>query len=196
VATGALVVAPIYLAVLLLLKAAQTVAGLIRPFSALLPAWFPAERTLSLLLALAIFFLIGLGVRTLAGRTLSERLEKSLAQRVPGYALLRNLTRQLADQGDDSAWKPALVELEDALVPAFIIEEVDGGRYTVFVPSAPTPFAGTVYVLDGPRVHPLPVPFTQALSAVSQWGSGSKELVAAMQAEASRNGIRADRGLG
>jgi hypothetical protein len=31
-------------------------------------------------------------------------------------------------------------------------------------------------------VHPLDVPFTQALKSVSRWGSGSKELVAAMEA--------------
>jgi hypothetical protein len=34
------------------------------------------------------------------------------------------------------------VEIEEALVPAFIIEELDDGRFTVFVPSVPTPFAG------------------------------------------------------
>ena len=32
-----------------------------------------------------------------------------------------------------------LAEIEEALVPAFIIEELADGRYTVFVPSVPTP---------------------------------------------------------
>jgi hypothetical protein len=31
------------------------------------------------------------------------------------------------------------------------------------------------------RVHPLNVSFTQAIQSVSRWGSGSKELVAAMK---------------
>jgi len=30
-------------------------------------------------------------------------------------------------------------------------------------------------------VHPLDVPFTQAIKAISRWGSGSKELLAAMK---------------
>jgi uncharacterized membrane protein len=51
----------------------------------------------------------------------------------------------------------------------------------VFVPSIPTPFAGAVYILEHQRVHVLDVPFTQAVKAVSRWGSGSKELVAAME---------------
>ena len=32
-------------------------------------------------------------------------------------------------------WKPVLAEIEDALVPAFIVEELDDERFTVFVPS-------------------------------------------------------------
>ncbi len=74
-----------------------------------------------------------------------------------------------------------LVEIEDALVPAFIIEELDDGRLTIFVPSVPTPLAGAVYVLSRERVHILDVPFTQAIRSVSRWGSGSRELVAAMR---------------
>ena len=108
-------------------------------------------------------------------------MEKAFFERLPGYGLLRSLTQRLANDGDETAWKPALVELEDALVPAFIIEELDDGRLTVFVPSVPTPLAGAVYILSRERVHALDIPFTQAIRSVSRWGSGSKDLVAAMR---------------
>ena len=180
---GLLVVVPLYLSVLLLLKAMQSVVGLVRPVAMLLPAWLPAEHALSLLLVIILCFLIGAAVRTPAGRAIRERIEKSLFERIPGYALLRSLTQRIAGKDEERAWKPALVEIEEALVPAFIIEELDDGRFTVFVPSVPTPFAGAVYVLAPERVHPLDVPFTQALQSVSRWGSGSKELVAAMETE-------------
>ena len=68
-----------------------------------------------------------------------------------------------------------------ALVPAFIIEEHGDGRFTVFVPSVPTPFAGAVYILSEARVHPVDVPFAQAIQSISKWGSGSKALIAAMK---------------
>ena len=180
---GLLVVVPLYLSVLLLLKAMQSVVGLVRPIAMLLPEWFPAEHALSLLLVMILCFLIGAAVRTPAGRAIRERIEKSLFERIPGYALLRSLTQRIAGKDEERAWKPALVEIEEALVPAFIIEELDDGRFTVFVPSVPTPFAGAVYVLAPERVHPLDVPFTQALQSISRWGSGSKELVAAMETE-------------
>jgi uncharacterized membrane protein len=180
---GLLIVAPIYLAVLLLLKAMHSVMAVVRPLAMLLPAWFPAEHVLSLLLVLIVCFLIGVAVRTPAGRAFRERIETSFFDRLPGYALVRSLTQRLAGQDEENVWQPALVEIEEALVPAFIMEELEDGRFTVFVPSVPTPLAGAVYILSRERVHPLDVPFTQAIKSVSRWGAGSKALVAAMKTD-------------
>src|SRR5262249_55370706 len=177
---GAIILAPIYLSILLVLKAMQAVAGLVKPIAKLLPDWFPAERVLSLVLVLVVCFLIGVAIRTRAGQAIKERIEKSLLERIPGYALFRSLTQQLAGSREEQVWKPALAEIEEALVPAFIIEEFDDGRFTVFVPAAPTPLSGSVYILTPERVHPVDVPFTHAIKSLSRWGSGSKELVAAM----------------
>jgi uncharacterized membrane protein len=178
---GLLIVAPIYISVLLLLKVMQAVGGFVHPFAMLLPEWFPAERFLSLVLVLIICFLIGASVRTARGRAARERLEKALFERIPGYALFRSLTQQLAGSSKEQVWKPALAEIEEALVPAFIIEEFDDGRFTVFVPSAPTPVSGSVYILTPERVHPVDIPFTHAVQALARWGAGSKEFVEAME---------------
>ena len=178
---GLLIVVPVYLAVLLLLKGMKSAATLVRPFAALLPDWIPAENLFSLLLVLIICFIVGVAVRTRSGRAVRERTEVALFGRLPGYGLIKSLTQRLAGDSEESAWTPALIELEDALVPAFIIETLDDGRFTVFVPSVPTPLAGAVYVLTPARVHILDVPFTQAIRSVSRWGSGSGDLVAAMR---------------
>jgi len=178
---GLFVVVPVYLAVLLLLKGMKSVAGLVRPFSALLPAWVPAEDFFALLLVLVLCFVVGMGVRTRAGRVAREAMEKLFFARLPGYGLLRGLTQRLAGDSEDTPWAPALVEIEDALVPGFIIEELKDGRVTVFVPSVPTPLAGAVYIIERARVHELDIPFTEAIKSISRWGAGSKDLVAAMR---------------
>jgi len=178
---GLLVVVPIYLSILLLLKAMGSVVGLVAPFAKLFPESLPAAQLLSLLVVLIGCFLVGAAVRTQAGRALRERIERSLFERLPGYALIRSLTQRVAGKDEETVWKPALVEIQEALVPGFIIEELDDGRFTVFIPSVPTPLAGAVYILDRHRVHPLDVPFTQAIKSVSRWGEGAKDLVAAMK---------------
>jgi len=181
--TGFLIVVPIYLAILLLLKAMKSVVSLVQPIALLLPDSLPAETLLSLLFVLVFCLLIGLIVHTRIGAAVRERMETTLFERIPGYALIRSLTQQLAGSSQEKVWKPAFVEIEEGLVPAFIIEEFDDGRYTVFVPSIPTPLAGAVYILDRKRVHPLDVPFTDALRTISKWGSGSREMVATMEKE-------------
>jgi uncharacterized membrane protein len=181
---GLFIVVPVYLSVLLLLKGMQSAAGLVRPVAALVPDWVPAESLFSLLLVLGLCFIVGALMRTHAGRAARERLEKTLFERLPGYGLIRSLTQRLAGNAEESAWMPALVEIEDALVPAFVIEELPDGRLTVFVPSVPTPFAGAVYILARERVYPVDVPFTQAVRSISRWGAGTADLVAAMRTNA------------
>lgn len=160
---GVLVVLPIYLATLLLLKAMKSLAGFVRPFTRLLPERFPAEQVLSFLLAVIFCFLVGIAVRTPIGHAARDKIENSLFQEIPGYTLFRTMTSQLAGESRESTWKPALAEIEDALVPAFIIERLDDGPFTVYIPSVPTPLVGAVYILTAQRVHPVNVPFMQAV---------------------------------
>jgi uncharacterized membrane protein len=178
---GFLFLVPIYLAVLLMLKAMKSLGKLVQPVVRLLPGSFPAETVISLLLVVILCILVGLLLGTKLGQAMRTRMERSLFQKIPGYEVVRSMTRQLGGQGQESEWQPALAEIEDALVPAFIVEELDDGRFTVFVPSSPTPLAGAIYILNPERVHPLNVPFAQLVKAVTRWGSGSKALVEAMQ---------------
>ncbi len=186
--TGVLVAAPIYLAGLLLLKVAKSLAPVARPIAKILPAWLPAERVLSVLLVLFACFLFGLTIGSPRGRAAWERIENSICRKIPGYALIRGFTQRLAGQARDQAWRPALAEIEQGLVPAFIIEELADGRFTVFVPSVPTPLSGAIYILGPDRVHPLDISLTHVLKTVSQWGLGAKDLAAAMERKQSPSG--------
>ncbi len=178
---GVVILLPLYLSILLILKAFQSVLALLRPLASLLPEWVPRHEFVAIAAILMTCLAVGVAVRTPPGRAIRQRLERSLFGRLPGYAIFRSLTQRIAGHSGKNEWKPALVEIEEALVPAFIVEELDGGRFTVFVPSVPTPLAGAIYILAGDRVHPIDVPFTQAIKVVSQWGSGSRALVAAME---------------
>ncbi len=185
--TGALVLVPVYLAILLLLKAVKSLGVLLVPIAALLPASLPAVELLAVALMIVLCFIAGALVQTVSGDSVRQWLERSVLERIPGYSLLRSLARQVAGTAQESAWQPALVEIEEALVPAFIIETLPDGRYTVFVSSVPSPLAGAVYILEASRVHPVDVPFTQAIKVCSHWGEGAKDLVAAMRRDPSKN---------
>ncbi|EDY39003.1 conserved hypothetical protein [Cyanobium sp. PCC 7001] len=178
---GLLIVVPAYLSFLLVVKAMKAVSGLVQPVAVLVPDSLPVEKVLSLLLLAGVCLLVGFLVATPAGHALHQRLERRLYDRIPGYSLFRSLFQQMLGYSEENVWKPAFFESDEGLLPAFVIEEFEDGRFTVFVPSIPTPFAGAVYVVDASRVHLLDVPFTEAMQSVARWGSGSEAMVKAFE---------------
>ena len=170
---GLLVVLPIYLSILLLLKTLAAIFALLSPVTAAIPAGTQFRQIFAILIVLAVCMVAGAVVRTRAGRRARRMLERSVLSKIPGYSLVRGLTERVSGEEREGAFQPALVEIEDALSPGFIIEELEDGRYTVLVPSVPTPAAGALFILPKERVHPLDVPFTQAVTVISKWGAGA-----------------------
>jgi uncharacterized membrane protein len=178
---GVLVVLPIYLSIVLLAKAASGLIGLLKPITAGIPASVEFREVLAILALAVTCFIAGLIVRTGPGLRAKNAFEQAVLEKLPGYTLLRGLAGRVSGQVEEATFAPALAEIEDALVPALIIEELEDGSYTVLVPSVPTPMAGALYILPRERVHPVDVPFTTALKVFSKWGAGAGEFVRGMQ---------------
>ena len=180
---GVLIILPIYVSILLLVKTIAGVGALIRPVTAQLPASLQFRQVIAMVVVIVVCFLAGLVVRTGPGLRAKNAVERTLLERIPGYALFRGLASRVAGRQTDETFAVALVEIEEALVPAFIVEEHDDGAYTVFVPSVPTPAAGAIYILPRERVHRVDVSFAKAASVITKWGAGARDLRAAMARE-------------
>jgi uncharacterized membrane protein len=178
---GVLVVLPIYLSVLLLVKTLSGIMALFSPVTAQLPADVQFRRIIAFLIVVVVCFVAGLIVRTGAGLRAKNALERTLLEKIPGYALLRGLAGRLDSNSKSEMFAVALAEIEEALVPAFVIEELDDGRYVIFVPSVPTPAAGAIYIMARERVHLVDVSFAKAASVISKWGAGAGDLLKAMR---------------
>ena len=170
---GLLVILPIYLSILLVAKLLASVLALLSPVTAAIPASAQFRQVVAIVIVLAVCLVVGLLVRTNVGLRAKNAFEHSVLEKIPGYTMVRDLAKRISGDETESAFRPALVELEDALSPAFIIEELEDGRYTVLVPSVPTPAAGALFILPRERVHPVDVPFTQAVKVISRWGVGA-----------------------
>jgi uncharacterized membrane protein len=183
---GALFVLPAWLAVLLVAKVLAQLQGLLKPMMAQMPASIGHPRILAIVILLLVCFLVGLVIQTTIGAQLQRVVEKRVLEKLPGYSMVRGVAGQLTSLEKSEGFQPALVEIEEALVPAFLIEEHTGERCTVFVPSVPTPMAGAIYIIARSRVHPLNVPVTAVLNCISKWGAGGSRLVEAYDAAQSR----------
>ena len=174
---GVLIILPIYVAVLLLAKAVKGLLALLAPVTAQIPADVEFRQVVAILLLVALCFVVGLLVRTGPRSARQERVRAGRA----GEGLHSGGSPKVTGRRRS---EPALVEIEDALVPALIVEELEDGSYTVLVPSAPTPMAGSIYILPRDRVHPVDIPFTKAMGVFSKWGTGAGEFVRAMKSAA------------
>jgi hypothetical protein len=74
----------------------------------------------------------------------------------------------------------ALFQSDEALIPAFIIEELDDGATLSSCHRFRRRCRCCLCARPATRA-PLDVPFTDAVKVVSRWGSGAKDLVAAME---------------
>ncbi len=179
---GLLIVLPAYLTVLLLAKALGGLVALLAPLVALLPdAVHRFAQVVAIGLVVLACFVLGLVARTGLGRRMIDVVERRVLERMPGFGLLRSVVRRVSGTGEGTQFQPVLVEIEEALTPAFIVEEIDADRFVVLVPSVPTPAAGSLYILPRERVHSVDVPLTEAIAVITRWGSGTSRLVKAMR---------------
>lgn len=183
---GVIVVLPAWLAVLLVLKALAHLEIFVKPVSSHLPQSIAHPRVIGILVLVGLCFVVGAAIQTAIGQKAERAAERAVLEKIPGYTVLRSLASRLSDHAETASFQPALVEMEEALVPAFIVERHSGDRCTVFIPSVPTPMAGSVYIIDNSRVHPLDLPAVSIMQCISKWGGGSDKLVAAYDAASSR----------
>jgi uncharacterized membrane protein len=177
---GVLIVLPIYVSILLLAKSLSIVVKLLSPVTAQIPATMQFRQLIAITILIAVCFLAGIIVRTGLGLRVQRAIETNLLNRIPGYALVRGLAARMAGRQEDDMFAVALVETGEGLAMAFVVERHDDGAYTVFVPSVPTPAAGAVFIVPEERVHLVDVPFAKAASVISKWGTGARDLRAAM----------------
>ena len=179
---GLLVILPIGLVTALVMKIHNMIKEVLSPFVDLLPDQMRFPGVIASVLLLGTCFAAGLLVQTRAGQGAGSLLERLILNHIPGYSMVRSFVRRLGNIEESDLFAPALVEIEDALVPAFVVEENLDGRYTVFVPAAPNPASGAIYIMEKTRVHLLNISVLKTAKCVSEWGVGSEELLKAMRA--------------
>lgn len=178
---GAFFLLPFVLAVWILGHALAAASKVLTPVADVLPihqvVGVAVTDLIAVLALVAICFLAGLFARLRHGKKVAQALEDLILNKVPGYTLLKSMTREDATLSSGGRALTALARVEDAWVLAFIMERHDDGLLTVFVPSAPTPAVGAVYYLPENRVRRLDIPVHVAAKLIMRLGVGSGEML-------------------
>jgi uncharacterized membrane protein len=178
---GFLFLIPLVVVVLLLREAVAFAARALSPIARLVPGEGIVAVTFAQIIAAAaillLCFVAGLFARVRLGRAVSGSLERAVLRRIPGYTLMKSMTRGIVNMETGSDLTVALARIEDAWMLSFVVERHASGLCTVFVPSAPTPAAGSIYYLTEDRLLPLDVSVAAAVACVTRLGVGSHALL-------------------
>ena len=178
-AGGLLFLLPVALIAIVLKQAMQLVEKIVRPISNYLPVeavvgvW--GETLLAAVVLILVSLVAGLVARTNVGRRIMRWFENSLLGGLPQYQMVKSMAEGLAHVESAEGVDPALVSIEGGWQIGYLLEPLDNGWVTVFLPQAPTPMSGNVMYLPADRVRPLGITIGQAMALVKHIGVGSAE---------------------
>ena len=127
----------------------------------------------SALLLVFVSFGAGIAARTFVGRRLTGWFENSLLGRLPQYQMMKSMAEGLAQFENASGIKPALISIEGGWQIGYLLEPLENGWLSVFLPQAPTPMSGNVMYFPADRVRPLDITMVEAMTIIKRIGVGS-----------------------
>jgi uncharacterized membrane protein len=146
----------------------------VRPLFGVLP-----EDLLAVVLITLAFLIAGLFVGTRSGRALSDRMERLVLYRLPGYLLVRGVVGGVPGLQLGSDFAPVLVHTSEGWSLGLLVERLPQGWCTVFIPDAPAPTKGKVVVVEASRVRPLQASVLSLTSCLTRSGVGAAALALA-----------------
>ncbi len=177
---GFLVVVPLVLLILIVDETLGVFEALVAPVAALLPVeelgGMAVANLVGFGLILGFCFGAGLVARTAIGARVGGWLEEAILGRVPGYRMMKTLSRQVAGAGgaDASMFVPAVLELpEDSMQLVYLIEEHPNGFATIMIPSVPAALAGPLQCVPSRRLRKLDVSLARVVQSLQACGLGA-----------------------
>ena len=181
IAGGLLFLLPMVLIVIVLGYAMRLARKVAKPISDLLPVdavvGVGGVTILAVLVLVVVSFVAGLFARTIAGKRIMRWSENSLLGGLPQYRLVKSMAEGLAQVESTEGVNPALISIEGGWQIGYLLEPLENGWVTVFVPQAPTPMSGNVMYLPADRVRPLGITMVQAMAIVKRMGVGSAKVL-------------------
>jgi uncharacterized membrane protein len=185
---GFFVLLPVFLIYLLIGELLDALIALATPITVLLPpsvfGGADTDEVVAALLLIVVCLMAGLAMQTRTGEAIGRWLEQRILERIPGYSVLRGISRQFAGDHSEQIFRPAVVQSSPAIqTPALVIEEHSDGDYTVLMPIAPTPGIGTVQIVKGELVRKSGLSTPEAMDCFLQWGVGAEKLKNNLEAD-------------
>jgi len=175
---GVIALIPVAIVVVLVIEVLKLLGEVAKPLALHSRGAAALVVLAGLVLLVVVCFLVGMLIRTRLGATTFGAIENKYLKRLPVYEPIANILKGFAQKSE--GYQPVLLTLfgPGTAVLGLLMEENADGTVTVFVPSAPTLAMGSVHIVEKARVMRLSGSFGDFSGCLSQWGTGSRKLLA------------------
>jgi len=178
---GVIFLVPFVVLIIILGKAHKTIRAVLAPVAERISIesviGLETPKILAAIVLVLICLCAGLFARSSTAKRLVGWLETVFLSNLPGYSFITNFGEEAAGSTPTQGYKAILARFDDAWQIGFLVESIPGGRVVVFIPDAPSPWTGGVFILDEDRVTPLEVPSSAAAKCQQRLGAGTGTLV-------------------
>ena len=178
---GLVFLVPVIVLVAVVGKALELMKLAAVPLAAFVPVDSVAGIAIANLLAavgiLLLCFLAGLAARTRLAARVVEGIESGFLMKIPTYTFVKGMTASFSSAEGETELAPVLAKFDDAWQVAFEVERQPGRKVAVYVPGAPNPWSGGVFLMDEERIERLEIPMAAAIQNVRRLGRGSNALL-------------------
>jgi uncharacterized membrane protein len=180
---GLVVLVPVAVCAYTIVAAVKAVLTALAPVAKFLhvrsPGGIVAVELVAVLVVVAVCFLFGLLIQTAGGRAIGSWFEKRLFKLLPGYEMIKKISRQFSGGGEETLGTPVVVKLGDSRQIGFLVEEYPSGEAAVFIPLAPALSLGSVHIIPAERAERLNAKLSEVVDCITNVGYGSARVVSA-----------------
>lgn len=180
---GLVVLVPVAVCAYAIVATVKTVLTGLAPIAKVLhvqsPGGIVAVELVAVLVVVAVCFFFGLLVQTAGGRAIGSWFEKRLFKVLPGYEMIKKISRQFSGGGEETLGTPVVVKLGDSRQIGFLVEEYPSGEAAVFIPLAPALSLGSVHIIPAEHAERLNAKLSEVVDCITNVGYGSARVVSA-----------------
>jgi uncharacterized membrane protein len=126
---------------------------------------------------LIAFFILGVFVQTKAGKEFWNYIDR-LLDKIPFYSIIRDTIRQFFGKNEKMPFSE-VVEVDvfntGTRMIGFLSDQMEDGRYSVFVPTGPNPTNGFIFLVDKNQLTLTEIRPEEAMRIVVGVGTGASE---------------------
>jgi len=178
---GVLFLAPFVVFIIIFDKALKVTRKILTPIAEKLPIesliGLETPKILAIGVLVIVCILAGLFAKTSLARKMVGWIEDVILSNLPGYSFIKTMGEEIAGTAPAENYESVLVRFDDAWQIGFLVERITGDQIAVYIPGAPSPWTGGVFIFNEDRITPLQTTSTSAVNCLRKLGAGIENLL-------------------